>query len=186
MRHRIFLVPVVPHVCPGVVRRHWEERHGEVFTGTPGLLRYRQNRPVDEEWERGTARFCSETWYDDRDTERDAYRSTHYREVVTPDEASFLERDAAWSAVVLDEGGLAPGEGLRILWFDEAPPAGPAWRTVELDRAVPPPGTGTSVHVADVDDLKIALGLTQQASAVAMVCRAIHQDPLAKTTEEGR
>jgi fatty-acyl-CoA synthase len=177
VRQRIFVVPAASGLAPSAARLHWEERHGDVFTGTPGLLRYRQNRPVEEQWLRGTARFCSETWYADRGTERAAYDTAYYREVVTPDEAAFLDRDAAWSAVVLDEQRLEPGEGLRLLWFDEAPPAGPGWRAVRLDRPVPPPGAGCTLHVADVTDVDAALALTRQASAVALVCRSVHQDP---------
>lgn len=182
VQHRIFVVPTGPVLGPSAARQHWEQRHGDIFTGTPGLLRYRQNRPVDEEWECGAARFCSETWYDDRETERAAYASDHYLEVVAPDEASFLDRDAAWSAVVLDDGALGPGEGLRVLWFDESPPDGLDWRSVRLSRPVPAPGVGSILHVADVDHLPSALMLTKQTSAVALVCHAVHQDPVADQT----
>jgi hypothetical protein len=186
VQHRIFVVPPASRVTWEDARLHWEQRHGEAFTGTPGLRRYRQNRPVEQEWQRGAARFCSETWFDDRETERAAYGSPHYRDVVTPDEATFLDRDAAWSAVVLDDQPLEPGEGLRVLWFDTSPPSGQAWRSARLNRPVPAPGTGSTVHVADVVDVDAALALTRHSSGVALVCRAVHQDPAVSASEEGR
>jgi len=181
VQHRIFVVPPAPHLPLPDARRHWEDRHGGIFTPTPGLRRYRQNRPLGEEWDRGAARFCSETWYDDRDVERAAYDSAHYRDVVTPDEESFLDRDAAWSAVVLDGDGLRPGAGKRVLWFDASPPRGLHWREVALARPVPAPGTGTALHVADLDDdadVEAALALTRQADVVALVCRGVQLDPV--------
>ena len=185
MQHRIFVVPTASRVGSATARQHWEERHAGVFTRTPGLRGYRQNRPLDEEWERGNTRVCSETWYDDRNAERAAYESDHYLTVVTPDEADFLDRYAAWSAVVLDDD-LSRGDGLRILWFDEHPPPGPAWRHVRLDRPVPTPGLGSILHVADVEELEPALTLTRQASAVAFVCRAVQCDPVSDVQESAR
>lgn len=181
MQHRIFVVPTLPRMTPAAAREHWEKCHARVFTGTPGLLHYRQNRPVDHEWRRGAARFCSETWYADRDSERAAYSSTHYLDVVRPDEATFLDRDSAWSAVVMDEEPLTHGDGLRVLWFDEDPPSGPVWRPVRLNRPVPTPGVGSMVHVAEVADETAALALTVRARGVALVCDAVHLDPVKPT-----
>ncbi|NYE35810.1 acyl-CoA synthetase (AMP-forming)/AMP-acid ligase II [Nocardioides cavernae] len=180
MQHRIFVVPLATHLAPAEARRHWEQRHGRVFGATPGLLRYRQNRPVDAEWDAGRARFCSETWYADRAAERAAYDTDHYRETVAADEASFLDREGAWSAVVLDGDGLGPGGGPRILWFDESPPPGPDWRPVRLDRPVPLPGNGTTLHVAAVDDVDAALALTRSTPVVGLVCDSIDLDPHAE------
>ncbi|PXY36568.1 EthD domain-containing protein [Prauserella flavalba] len=168
MQHRIFLVP--PLGDPEAGRRHWEQRHGDLFTATPGLLGYTQNRPVAQEWARGTARFCSETWFADRDAERGAYSSAYYREVVTPDEASFLDRQAAWSAAVVG-GEAGPADGIRVLWFDDAPPPGARWRPLELSRPVPPPGRGTRVYTAVMAEPGEALALTRGAGPVALVCR---------------
>lgn len=177
MLHRVFLVPGRGDLEPGAARRHWEQRHGDVFGPTPGLLHYRQNRPVDEQWAAGTALFCSETWYADRATERAAYASDHYRDTVTPDEASFLDRDGVWSAVVLDDDRPAAGDGLQLLWFDQTPPPGLPAREVLVDRPVPAPGTGTSLWVADVADADAALALIEAAAAVALLVRPVQLDP---------
>ncbi|PXY28964.1 EthD domain-containing protein [Prauserella endophytica] len=172
MQHRIFLVP--PHGDPEDGRVHWERRHGDLFTATPGLLGYRQNRPVAEEWARGTARFCSETWFADRDAERRAYSSAYYRDVVTADEMSFLDRDAAWSAaVVAGSGEPDPAGGVRVLWFDDYPPPGARWHPLELSRPVPPPGRGTRVYTALVAEAAEALSLTRGAEGAALVCRPV-------------
>ncbi|MEU3273070.1 EthD domain-containing protein [Saccharomonospora sp. NPDC006951] len=170
MQHRIFLVP--HRGDPEVARSHWERRHGDLFTATPGLLGYTQNRPVDQEWDRRTARFCSETWFADRDAEREAYASTYYRDVVAPDEASFLDRESAWASAVLGDSVPVVAEGVRVLWFDESPPPGASWVALDLARPVPVPGKGKRVHVAVVDGVAEALSLTRGAG-VSLVCRSM-------------
>lgn len=172
MQHRIYLVP--PCVGPDrdTSRDHWEQRHGRLFGATPGLLRYRQNRPIDEFWARGSALFCSETWFEDRRAEKAAYRSDFYRDVVTADERRFLDRDAAWTAVVTSEMP-EPGADFRALWFGDDPPAGLPWRAVALDRGVPAPGRGSVLQVADVADPGHALPLFTDTAALATLCRPI-------------
>ncbi|MBB3665554.1 hypothetical protein FB384_004512 [Prauserella sediminis] len=172
MQHRIFLVPPSGDADRG--RRHWEHRHGDLFVRTPGLLGYRQNRPVAEQWARGTARFCSETWFADRESERRAYASAYYRDVVTPDEAVFLVRDQAWTAAVLEgpESALQPPDGgAAVLWFDESPPRGMSWDSWELAVPVPPPGRGKRLYTTVVADVGRALTLGADAGPVALVVR---------------
>ena len=185
MLRRVFVVPPRPDLEPEVVRRHWEQRHAVLFRGTPGLRHYRQNRPVTAQWADGTARFCSETWYADRESERRAYVSGFYRTTVTPDEASFLQRSAAWSAVVLTGAHDAGREGLRLLWFDASPPRGPVWHELRLDRPVPAPGVGRSLHVAEVEDAEHALALLGGTRSVALLCRAVSCDPARATAQPG-
>lgn len=174
MQHRIFLVPpIAPTAAVPHPRRHWETRHAEVFAATPGLVGYRQNRPVDAEWTRGCAWFCSETWFVDADAERAAYASRYYTDVVAQDETRFLERDEAWSAAVLDDEGPLDLVGHRILWFGEDPPAGPDWQLRALARDVPGPGTGRVMWVAATDDPEGALALTTGAPSRSLVCMPV-------------
>lgn len=176
VQHRIFLVPPDSGLDPHVARTHWERRHPAVFARTPGLLGYRQHRAVAEQWRRGTALVCSETWFADRETERAAYRSDHYRNVVAEDEGRFLDRASAWSAVVLAGGEHlgATAQNWQVLWFDADPPAGAAaWNAVALGREVPGPGSGRTLHVAHVDDLGTALELVSGANVAALACRPV-------------
>lgn len=174
MQHRIFLVPVAGDAeC---ARRHWEQRHGDLFVGTPGLLGYRQNRPVAEQWALGTARFCSETWFADRTSERRAYASAYYRDVVTPDEATFLARDEAWTAAVIggpERAPQPPSGGAGVLWFDASPPRGVPWTRWELAASVPPPGRGRLLYTTAVADVGTALTLANATGGgpVALVVR---------------
>lgn len=183
MQHRLFLVP--PRLGDDVerARRHWEERHGAVFVRTPGLLGYVQNRPVDEEWLSGRGWFCSETWYADRDSERRAYASTYYQDVVAQDEATFLDRSAAWSAVMLDDRAAhdVPGGGLRtsrwrVLWLSDARPPGHGWAVLPVTRAVPG-GDASLVLRKEFDDRAEALAVTRGASCPAFVCEPTTFDP---------
>lgn len=187
-RHRIFLVPPLGRDV-AAERGHWEERHGLVFGRTPGLLGYRQNRPVAEQWRDGTARFCSETWFADREEERAAYRSDYYRDVVTPDESGFLDRDAAWSAVVVADGSRLSGPSTadRLIWFGADPPAGPRWQVLELDRPVPPPGIGTAAYVATLDRDLDGLPLIEADGPVALMCRPVDlvRPPVSAALKEG-
>jgi hypothetical protein len=144
MRHRIFLVPLRADVAVAAGRSHWEEVHAPLFADTPNLRGYVQNRPEDS----ALAVVCSETWFDDRDAEQAAYTSTFYRDRVTPDEAGFLEREAAWSALVRDDVrtgfpvGQLPG-ALRALvfgWSGAHPPPGDNVSVLTLDRPGPQGG----------------------------------------------
>jgi hypothetical protein len=105
-RHRIFVVDLRHDRSPDEAQRHWTDEHGLLFLGTPGLGGYAQNRPS-----RVTGRVCSQTWFESREAERRAYDSPYYRDVVAADEADFLERSSAWTAVVtssLREGRPGP------------------------------------------------------------------------------
>lgn len=95
-QHRIFVVDLRDDLPVAEARSHWTGRHGAVFGATPGLRGYLQNRPVDE-----GAFACSETEFDDRETERSAFGSAYYRDVVVGDETAFLDRDSVRAAVVL-------------------------------------------------------------------------------------
>lgn len=106
-QHRIFVVDVRDDLPPGAARAHWTGRHGAVFGATPGLRGYLQNRPVDE-----GSFACSETEFDDRESEREAFGSAYYRDVVVADEAAFLDRDSVRVAVVL-AGTFAHGGTAR-------------------------------------------------------------------------
>lgn len=174
MQDRIFLVRPADVLTPQQAREHWEERHGPIFARTEGLIEYRQNRPVDGEWERGLNLVCSQTCFADRASERAAYAGSYYRSVVAADESAFLDRESAWSAVLLGE--LAPPVNpttIRLLWFDASPPPGLDWRVVDLARPVPPPGHGSTLHFADtLDDDRIE-GITRTAGPVAFACRPV-------------
>jgi len=174
MQHRIFLVAPLGEAPHGPQRRHWEQRHGPLFAGLPGLRGYRQNRPLDREWERGRGWFCSETWFDDRSSEAASFATAFYRERVTPDEASFLDRDAAWQAVVLGEELPQPHPApWRVLWFGDSPPDGPAWHGAELTRPAPGPDGVRRLYAAWFDTESAALAVTRAArqGVVAFACR---------------
>lgn len=170
MQQRIFLVPPLGAPPHAEARAHWAEQHGALFVRTPGLRGYRQNRPLDEEWDAGRGWVCSETWYDDRAAERAAYDSTHYLESVAADEATFLHRDRAWAAAIHgDRPPPVADAGIRVLWFGDHPPSGPQWQALPLSR--PAPGGGSVVHSAWLSDPEQALALTARALVPAFACR---------------
>lgn len=179
MQHRLFLVPAAAGTPTAAAVRHWEERHSRVFAQTPGLMRYVQNRPLTEEWAAGRAWFCSETWFADRATERNAYASPYYRDVVTADEATFLDREAAWSGVVLTTDGdhhaadltetPTKTQGWRVLWFGDEPAAELPWTQLPVTRTVPA-GRGRTVFTTVISDRERALALTVGAPCPAFVC----------------
>ena len=138
MRHRIFLVPLRPDLDPDAAHRHWTAVHAPLFARTPGLRGYVQNRPEPG----GHGWVCSETWFADADAERGAYASDFYVHEVTPDESRFLDRGAAWAALVRD--GWMPVRGLpggyRALvvgWAGDDPPSLRHVEVIALDRAGP-------------------------------------------------
>jgi hypothetical protein len=141
MRHRIFLVPLRPDLDPVAARRHWTEAHAPLFARTPGLRGYVQNRPEPglDGW------VCSETWFADADAERGAYASDFYVHEVTPDESRFLDRGAAWVALVRGDGPPVPElpgayRALILGWAGGDPPSMPHVEIVALDRAGPAGG----------------------------------------------
>lgn len=164
MQHRIFLVTPLGAPPHRAQRAHWEQHHGPLFSALPGLRGYRQNRPLDAEWDAGRGWFCSETWFDDRRQEANSFDSDYYRDRVVPDEASFLDREGAWQAVVLDEDPPRPRAGdWRVLWFGDDPPPGPDWHGSDLTRPAPGAAGSTRLHSAWFTTEEVAL---RTASAV--------------------
>ena len=119
MQHRIIVVDARSDIPLAEAQRHWRERHAGVYAPTPQLAGYVQNRPLEEEWERlGRRSVCSETWFADHDAERASFASDYYRDVVMPDEGSFLDRGSAWMGRVLDEPPWEqPRARYRVLAF---------------------------------------------------------------------
>lgn len=183
MQHRIFVVPLRSDRTVADARRHWHETHRELFGATPGLTRYRQNRPVPEDPAEATRLVCSETWFDSRRTEQQAFRSEHYRAVVTPDEQRFLDRDAAWSARVVEQAPVSRSDSgpYRVLWFGEQPvddPGNGQWSSVRVDREVIGPGTGTLIRCGVFTDLGAA-HRAARGPVLTLVC-----EPIDMTTGE--
>src|SRR5262245_21565343 len=138
-QRRIFLVPLRGAAPVEREVEHWETVHAPLFARTPGLLGYVQYRPLPEERHRGVHLVCSETTFADRDAERAAYASDFYREVVTPDEAGFLERDEAWSArLSVAAPRWQPGDYAVLLLGGASP--GPDWASLEVSRELPEGG----------------------------------------------
>jgi hypothetical protein len=158
MVHRIFVVPGAPRVGSEVIRRQWTGGHPELFTRTPGLAGYVQNRPLPEEWHRLGVFVCAETWFADRQAERAAYASDHYREVVAADEARFLDRDAVWSARVAGPVSLERRSRYRVLVFGDGP----------LTLSRPAPGGGHGLDVRWFDDRAAALDHAAAAPGLAI------------------
>lgn len=171
-QRRLFLVnlrgaaPVLDEVG------HWEQSHAPLFARTAGLLAYVQYRPLAEEWARGFGQVCSETVFADPDAERAAYDSDFYRDVVTPDEASFLDRDSAWSARITsgseDAVDQDDADQFVVLRFGGGRPDG-SWTTLQTSRATP--GGGTELHLLRTPDRSTALALSAAASVPSVACR---------------
>ena len=74
MQHRIIVVETLAEVPVAAAQAHWRDRHAGVYAPTPLLVGYVQNRPLEEEWPRlGLRTICSETWFADRDAERESF-----------------------------------------------------------------------------------------------------------------
>ncbi|MGW0007967.1 EthD domain-containing protein [Nocardia grenadensis] len=173
MQHRIFVVSLRSDIEPGWARQHWEEGHGALFRQTPGLTRYRQDRPLAGT----TDRFvCSETWFASRAAERNAFGSAYYMETVVPDEERFLARGTVWAGRVLHTAEPeVPEAPYLVLWFGaEAVPerAGGRWSATEVDRTVPGPGTGTTVRRGWFDDAAAAR-CAADAAVLTLACRPV-------------
>lgn len=174
VQHRIFLVQPWGDPPHDAAREHWQAHHGTLFAGLPALRGYRQNRPLDKEWKAGRGWICSETWFDDRAHEAEAFASDFYREQVVPDEASFLDRDNAWHAVLLDDDAPAVRDAAwRVLWFGDRPPVGPTWTGATLNRPVPGSSGVRRFHWAWFDHESDALALTASApeEVTTFACR---------------
>jgi hypothetical protein len=169
MRQRIFLVPLRQDVDPVAARQHWTKSHASLFAATPGLRGYVQNRP-----EQGD-HVCSETWFDDADAERRAYASDHYLSVVMHDEASFLAREEAWTAVMKGSGSrrdLLPGSH-RVLvfgWTGDGLAPGPYVEVIALDRLGPAGGPPRLLSIWGDHPDEVAHGLSQPGD-LAMLTR---------------
>ena len=160
MQHRIIVVDTLAELPAAAAQRHWRERHPAVYAPAPLLLGYVQNRPLEEEWERlGTRSICSETWFADRDTERDSFGSDYYRDVVTPDEMRFLDRSSAWFSRVVTEPPTPVGSApYRVLAFGTRALAGAD--VFEVDR-VPWCGGEQAIASLWLDDREQALALSR-------------------------
>lgn len=168
MQHRIFLVPLRARLPRADAIEHWVSRHAKVFGPTPGLRRYVQNRPLAPD----SAIVCSETWFDNRDSERAAYASAYYENVVTPDEELFLDRAAAWSARVAAGGDVPHPHGMvRVLWFGAQPLKAYNWASFQLSRTVQAPGSGTMAHSMSTADPEEALAVVAASRGQAFACR---------------
>jgi acyl-CoA thioester hydrolase len=178
-QHRIFLAPYRPARPPADVQRYWRNIHAAVFADTPHLAGYRQNRPVEQEWDR-LGYVCSETWFADRQAEQDGFRSEYYATAVTEDERRFTDRDAAWHArVVSGDGDPVVAGRYRVLGFGSDPARldGRA-ETIELDR--PTPGNGPP-HMLSLwtDDLDEATDAAARLDGVAFVAEPSTAGPAA-------
>jgi hypothetical protein len=164
MQHRIIVVETLPEVPVAAAQAHWADRHGVVYAPAPLLLGYVQNRPLEEEWPRlGPRAICSETWFADREAERQSFGSDYYREHVMPDEARFLYRTSAWMGRFVAEQGSPVGSArYRVLAFGADAIPGADADVLEVDRA-PWGGGGPTVASLWPDDRARALELARAA-----------------------
>ncbi len=168
MQHRIIVVEIRPGLPAGEAHRHWRERHAEVYALAPLLRGYVQNRPLEEEWPRlGARSICSETWFDDREAERESFTSPYYLDVVMPDEETFLERASAWAGRLVAGAPGPPGRArYRVLAFgtDSLPDVDAD--VLQVDR---PTWVGGDAAVASLwlADRERALEIARSASVFA-------------------
>ncbi len=136
MQHRIIVVETLADVPVDSAQAHWRDRHAVVYAPTPLLAGYVQNRPLEEEWPRlGPRTICSETWFVDRDAERESFASDYYRDNVMPDEATFLDRATAWMGRFVGEPASPVGRGrYRVLAFGADAITGTEADVLEVDR----------------------------------------------------
>jgi hypothetical protein len=164
MQHRIIVVETLPEVPVAAAQAHWADRHAGVYAPTPLLLGYVQNRPLEEEWPRlGQRTICSETWFADREAERESFGCDYYRENVMPDEARFLDRASAWMGRFVGDSETAVGSArYRVLAFGAGGILGTEPDVREVDRA-PWAGGGATVASLWLDDRRRALELARAA-----------------------
>lgn len=174
-RHRLFLVPTRADVPVDEAIAHWTARHGAIFAATPELDGYVQHQPSAADQRRLGGRVCAEAWFTDRDAEARAFASQHYRTLVTTDEARFVDRSRAWTALVREESTVGPapvtGAGVvEVVAFGvdgDALPTGTSARVLSLDRSVPG-DCGQTVVIATVADEPSARALTDALSATVV------------------
>lgn len=173
-QRRFFLVPLRGVRPVAAEASHWQSSHAPLFSRTPGLLHYVQYRPLPEEWARGWRHVCSETVFADRSSERAAYASDFYRAKVSADEATFLDRDAAWSARIIDGDPPIPptrefdGDSCLVVQFGGTRPSGD-WLTLQTSREAV--GGGSEIHLFRTTDRSEALAVSAAAAAPAFACR---------------
>jgi hypothetical protein len=171
MQQRIIVVETVPGLPVAEAQRHWRARHAEVYAPAPLLRGYVQNRPLEEEWPRlGARSICSETWFDDREAERESFTSSYYLDVVMPDEETFLDRASAWAGrIVAEPPGPPPGARYRVLAFGTGSLPGVDAGVLEVDR---PTWAGGDAVVSSLwlDDRERALEIARAAPVFAFAC----------------
>ena len=135
LQHRIFVVPLRPDVDGAWAHEHWTTQHARIFGGNPALRGYVQNRPPRDAWS-GRTHICAEAWFDDRDAEREAFRSAYYLDEVVEDEDRFVHRDQAWhSRVTVDRAATHPRR-YRALVFGHTPATASDWLAAWDEDAV--------------------------------------------------
>lgn len=109
LRHRVYLLDLGNSESR---LEHWTAHHPALVMGLPGIMAYRQNRPIDD-----ASLVCSETWFVDAESERTAFESEHYHGVVAPDERRFVTVPARHTTI--SDPALPDGvEGVEELAFD--------------------------------------------------------------------
>jgi uncharacterized protein (TIGR02118 family) len=126
LMHRIFLAPIRGDVDLTWAHEHWTAHHGEVFSRTPGLRGYTQNRPPRSAWS-GRTHVCAESWFDDRDAEKAAFSSDYYLTAVVEDEARFVQRDQAWLSRVTMTKSASSQLAYRVLAFGQTEHGAADW-----------------------------------------------------------
>jgi hypothetical protein len=119
VHHKIFLAPFVAKLSMGDGQRLWEQDHGPIWLGSPGLRGYVQNRPVRAWWDRMPRLACAEDWFESREDEQALHQSEYYRQTVLPDEERMFSRENAWVSTVTGVEVLRPGDAqaFRVLSF---------------------------------------------------------------------
>jgi hypothetical protein len=157
-RRRIFIVPTRRDLDLAEAVGHWTGRHGEVFGATPEVGAYVQHQPSWEDQVRLGGIVCSEISFPDKETERRAFTCDYYVAEVIPDEASFLQRDEPWMALITaSERVDGPGGDIEVLvfgWDGNGLPEGVAAEICELDRPGPRSGPGRLLVLTAHDDVQ--------------------------------
>lgn len=166
---RMFLVPLAGRATHESEVAHWQQVHAQLFRATPGLAGYVQFRGLAEEWDRGRAMLCSETEFADAVTERASFDSEFYRSQVTADEGSFLQRDAAWQARIVDvEDSDRPADRRYAVVRLAGPRPGPEWESRVMSR--PTPYGGEAIHLLWTADRAEALDRSAESPHPGFAC----------------
>ena len=157
-RHRVFLVPTRPDVDVDAAVDHWELAHGTVFAATPDLAGYVQHRPTRADQHRLGGRVCAEAFFADRDAERRAWSSEHYRGAVSDDEERFVDRSQAWAARVVAQvplprpaGPDLPVEVVAVGCAPDAVPDDVGGHALTVDQDGPDGGPAVVLLLAAAD-----------------------------------